>query len=106
MNSLHDIAVEIDKAANLNNVDLFIDEQYQDNFIHIVSSNGIVGAVGIYSDGNSDNNIGYFILNSKVLTYALKEGFNVDDIYSCFKKSIFTEMSKDEFINCIVGNKI
>jgi len=105
VNSLHDIAVELEKAANLHNVDLFIDEQYQDNFIHIVSSKGIVGAVGIYSDGNTDN-IGYFILNSKVLTYALKEGFNVDDIYSCFKKSIFTEMSKDEFIDCIVGAKI
>ena len=105
--SLQDIAREITAAANINGVEVFIDEQLQDNFIHIVNSKGIIGAVGTYlSNDDITTMTGYFILNSKILTYALTEGFNINDIYKSFRKSIFTEMDKEKFISCIAGSKV
>jgi hypothetical protein len=106
--SLQDIAREIAAAAaaNINGVEVFIDEQLQDNFIHIVNSNGIIGAVGTYVSNDDVVTTGYFILNSKILTYALTEGFDIDDIYTSFRKSIFTEMDKEKFISCIAGSKV
>jgi hypothetical protein len=104
--SLQDIAKEIEEAAALSGVEVFIDEQLQDNFIHIVNSNGIIGAVGTYVSNSNEIMTGYFILNSKILTYALTEGFNINDIYRSFRKSIFTEMDKEKFISCIAGSKV
>jgi len=104
--SLQDIAREIATDANINGVEVFIDEQLQDNFIHIVNSNGIIGAVGTYLSNDDITMTGYFILNSKILAYALTEGFNINHIYRSFRKSIFTEMDKEKFISCIAGSKV
>ena len=104
--SLQDIAREITTVANINGVEVFIDEQLQDNFLHIVNSRGIIGAVGTYVSSDDIVMTGYFILNSKILTYALTEGLDINDIYDSFCKSIFTEMDKEKFISYIAGSKV
>jgi hypothetical protein len=95
--NLVEIAKELEQQASLNGVELLIEFQTAEYcFIPVISSFGKVGAIGNYNDKGKPT-IGFFILNERIVKYALDEGFDVDSIFDSFKKNLFTETSKDEF---------
>jgi hypothetical protein len=103
---LGDLAKELQKAASLNGVEIFVDNTAEKHsFIPIINEKGIVGAIGQYLENNKDT-IGYFILNSKVVKYALDEGFNREELFDCFKDKIFTETDKDQFFKIMTEKTI
>lgn len=104
--TLKELAKELEKAASLNGVDILIDSTAEKHsFIPIINEKGIVGAIGKYLENNKDT-IGYFILNSKVVKYALDEGFNKEELFDCFKDKIFTETDKDQFFKIMTEKTI
>ena len=104
--TLKELAKELEKAASLNGVDILIDSTAEKHsFIPIINEKGIVGAIGKYLENNKDT-IGYFILNSKVVKYALDEGFNREELFDCFKDKIFTETDKDQFFRIMTEKTI
>lgn len=95
--TLTSLAKELEKAAIINGVELFIDDTTLDHsFIPIINEKGVVGAVGEYLE-NKKVKIGFFILNSNVVKYALEEGFNKEELFDCFKDRIFDEINRDKF---------
>jgi hypothetical protein len=104
--TLKELAKELERAASLNGVDILIDSTAEKHsFIPIINEKGIVGAIGQYLENNKDT-IGYFILNSKVVKYALDEGFNREELFDCFKDKIFTETDKDQFFKIMTEKTI
>ena len=104
--TLKELAKELEKAASLNGVDILIDSTAEKHsFIPIINEKGIVGAIGKYLENNKDT-IGYFILNNKVVKYALDEGFNREELFDCFKDKIFTETDKDQFFKIMTEKTI
>ena len=104
--TLKELAKELEKAASLNGVDILIDSTAEKHsFIPIINETGSVGAIGKYLENNKDT-IGYFILNSKVVKYALDEGFNREELFDCFKDKIFTETDKDQFFRIMTEKTI
>jgi hypothetical protein len=104
--TLKELAKELERAASLNGVDILIDSTAEKHsFIPIINEKGIVGAIGHYLENNKDT-IGYFILNSKVVKYALDEGFNREELFDCFKDKIFTETDKDQFFKIMTEKVI
>jgi hypothetical protein len=104
--TLKELAKELERAASLNGVDILIDiTAEKHSFIPIINEKGIVGAIGQYLENNKDT-IGYFILNSKVVKYALDEGFNREELFDCFKDKIFTETDKDQFFKIMTEKAI
>lgn len=104
--TLEKLAKELEKAANHNGIDIFIDDTaLKHSFIPIIKEDGQVGAIGQYKEKNKVK-IGYFLLNNSVVRYALNEGFEKDDIYDCFKKSIFKELNKEEFFKVMTEKTI
>jgi hypothetical protein len=103
---LGDLAKELQKAASLNGVEIFVDSTAEKHsFIPIINEKGIVGAVGQYMENNKPT-IGYFILNSNIVKYALDEGFNREELFDCFKDKIFTETDKDKFFKIMTEKVI
>jgi len=95
--SLTSIADQLEKAACENGVELFIDSTAIDHsFIPVVNEKGVVGAVGEYIE-NKKVKIGFFILNDKVVRYALNEGFEKEQLFECFKDKIFDEIDMMKF---------
>jgi hypothetical protein len=95
--NLDKITKELENAAALNNVEILVDSTTKPhNFIPIINERGIVGAVGEYLE-EKEVKIGYFILNSKIVKYALEEGFDREQLFYCFKDKIFDEVDKDKF---------
>jgi hypothetical protein len=104
--TLKELAKELERAASLNGVDILIDiTAEKHSFIPIINEKGIVGAIGQYLENNKDT-IGYFILNSKVVKYALDEGFDREELFDCFKDKIFTETDKDQFFKIMTEKAI
>jgi len=104
--TLKDLAHELEKAASLNGVEILIDDTAEKHsFIPVISEKGIIGAVGQYSE-NGDVKIGYFILNNKIVKYALDEGFGKEELFDCFKDKIFTETDKDTFFKTMTEKTI
>lgn len=94
---LEEIANELEKFASLNGVDLLVEHVTKEHsFIPVINQFGKVGAIGNYVEKGKDV-IGFFLLNDRVVKYALEEGFHLDNIYDCFKKKLFKEMKKDDF---------
>ena len=101
--SLSDLAGELERAAALKGVDIFVDiTAIKHNFIPIINEQGIVGAVGEYAENNNIKT-GYFILNENVVKYALNEGFDREQIFDCFKDKIFSETNKEDFFNLMLS---
>ena len=104
--SIGDIVEELQNAASLNGVDILADTAAEvHSFIPIVNEKGIVGAVGQYLENNKPT-IGYFILNSSIVKYALDEGFNKEELFDCFKDKIFKETNKNEFFKIMTEKTI
>lgn len=104
--SLKKIASDLEAHARFNGVEIFIDYSVEDenSFIPIINEQGIVGAIGNYCL-DSKFKTGYFILNESVVRYALNEGFDKEEIFNCFKDSLFKEMSKKEFFKIMTEKK-
>ena len=95
--SLETVAKELEKEASFNGVEIFVDETViNHSFIPIINDRGIVGAVGEYVE-NKKIKIGFFILNNKIVRYALNEGFNKEQLFECFKDKLFDEVDKTKF---------
>ena len=95
--SLETVAKELEKEASFNGVEIFVDETViNHSFIPIINDRGIVGAVGEYVE-NKKVKIGFFILNNKIVRYALNEGFNKEQLFECFKDKLFDEVDKTKF---------
>ncbi len=95
--SLENVAKELEKEASFNGVEIFVDETViNHNFIPIINERGTVGAVGEYVE-NKKIKIGFFILNNKIVRYALNEGFNKEQLFECFKDKLFDEVDKTKF---------
>jgi len=104
--SLQDLAKELEDTAITNGVELLIDTTAEKHsFIPVVSEKGIIGAIGQYIDNNKMKT-GFFILNSKVVKYALDEGFKKEELFDCFKDRIFTETTKDDFFKTMTEKSI
>lgn len=104
--TLTELAKELEKTANHNGIEVFIDDStLKHSFIPIINEDGQVGAIGQYEEKNKLK-IGYFLLNNSVVKYALNEGFAKDDIYDCFKNSIFRELNKEEFFKIMTERTI
>jgi hypothetical protein len=102
---LLEIAKELEKQAAINGADIFVDVQTAEFcFFPVISDSGVVGAVGKYINKGKPS-IGYFILNERIVKYALDEGFDVDSIFDSFKKNLFKETSKDEFFTIMTKKK-
>lgn len=103
--SLEQIAKEIEKQAIQNKAEIFIDYSAKENsFIPVINEHGTVGAVGQYLE-NDRIKTGFFLLNDRVVRYALSEGFKKEDIYKFFKKTLFKEIKKDEFFKLMTEKK-
>jgi hypothetical protein len=101
--SINKLAKELEKAAALKGVDIYVDiTALKHSFIPIISNQGVVGAVGEYQEDNSVKT-GFFILNEKIVRYALNEGFNKEQIFDCFKDRIFIETSKEDFFKIMLN---
>jgi len=95
--SLETVAKELEKEASFNGVEIFVDETViNHSFIPIINDRGIVGAVGEYVE-NKKVKIGFFILNNKIVRYALNEGFSKEQLFECFKDKLFDEVDKTKF---------
>ena len=95
--SLKNVAKELEKAASINGVDILVDETaINHSFIPVINDKGIVGAVGEYIE-NKKIKIGFFILNNKIVRYALDEGFDKEQLFECFKDKLFDEIDKSKF---------
>lgn len=104
--SLEELAKELEDAASNSGIEVYIDNTaIKHSFIPIINEIGQVGAIGQYLEKN-EVKIGYFLLNNAVVKYALSEGFEKDDIYDCFKKSIFKELNKEEFFKVMTQKTI
>ncbi len=104
--SIGEIVEELQHAASLNGVEMLADTSAEvHSFVPIVNERGIVGAVGQYTENNKPT-IGYFILNSNIVKYALDEGFNKDELFECFKDKIFKETNKNEFFKIMTEKTI
>jgi len=104
--SLDTIAQELEKAATINGVELFVDESAKNhNFIPVVNQKGVVGAVGEYVE-NNEPKIGFFILNDKVVKYAINEGFEKDQLFDCFKDKIFDEVDRSKFFKIMTEKTV
>ena len=102
---LEQLIEELESAASLNGIEIFIDESaLTHSFVPIIRDDGQIGAIGQYREKNKTK-VGYFLLNNSVVKYALSEGFEKDDIFDCFKKSIFTELNKEEFFKVMTEKK-
>jgi len=100
--SLEAVAKELESYASFKGVDLLIEHNVAEHcFIPVINEYGKVGAIGNYLD-NGKSTLGFFILNDRVVKYALEEGFEVDHIYDCFKKKLFKELKKEEFFQEMV----
>jgi len=103
---LEQLAKELESAANHNGIEIYIDDTaLSHSFIPIVKEDGQIGAIGQYKEKNKVK-IGYFLLNNSIVKYALNEGFEKDDIFDCFKKSIFKELNKEEFFKVMTEKSI
>jgi len=95
--SLDSLASELEKAATNNGVELFVDVSAKNhNFIPVVNEKGIVGAIGQYLE-DKQVKMGFFILNDRVVKYAINEGFEKEQLFDCFKDKIFNEVDKEKF---------
>ena len=95
--SLKNVAEELEKAASINGVEILVDETaINHSFIPVINDKGIVGAVGEYIE-NKKIKIGFFILNNKIVRYALNEGFDKEQLFECFKDKLFDEIDKSKF---------
>ena len=95
--SLKNVAKELEKAASINGVEILVDETaINHSFIPVINDKGIVGAVGEYIE-NKKIKIGFFILNNKIVRYALDEGFDKEQLFECFKDKLFDEIDKSKF---------
>lgn len=104
--SLDTIAQELEKAATINGVELFVDESAKNhNFIPVINQKGVVGAVGEYAE-NGIVKMGFFILNDKVVKYALNEGFEKEQLFDCFKDKIFNEINKETFFKIMTEKTV
>ena len=79
-------------------IDLYIDddciEAQKYNLVPVASSNGQVGAIALSAECKS---VVYLLLNRKQVKYALDEGFSLDEIYECFKDTLFHEIDEKDF---------
>lgn len=104
--SLTAVAQELEKAATINGVELFIDDTtLNHNFIPVINEKGIVGAVGEYLERNSVK-MGFFILNNNIVKYALEEGFNKEELFDCFKDKIFDEIDRAKFFKIMTEKEV
>lgn len=104
--SLDAVAKELEKAALINGVELYIDDTTLDhNFIPVINERGVVGAVGRYLEKNNIK-MGFFILNERVVKYALEEGFNKEELFDCFKDRIFDEIDKNKFFKIMTEKDV
>lgn len=101
--NLSKLAQELEKAAALKGVDIYVDiTALKHDFIPIISDQGVVGAIGEYLENNRVKT-GYFVLNEKIVKYAINEGFDRDQIFDCFKDKIFTETNKEDFFKIMLN---
>lgn len=104
--SLTAVAQELEKAAVINGVELFIDDtKLNDNFIPVINEQGVVGAVGEYIEKNRVK-MGFFILNNNIVKYALEEGFNKEELFECFKDKIFDEIDRSKFFKIMTEKDV
>jgi len=104
--TLKELAKELEAVASENGVDILIDDTAEKHsFIPIINEKGVVGAIGQYVEKN-EIKTGYFILNSKVVKYALDEGFEKEKLFDCFKDRIFTETNKETFFKVMTEKTI
>lgn len=104
--SLDALAQELEKSASINGVEIFVDNSTKNhNFIPIVNEKGIVGAIGEYLE-KGDIKTGFFILNERIVKYALNEGFEKDQLFDCFKDKIFDEVDKIKFFKIMTEKPV
>ena len=90
------------EQSKFDSIDLYIDddciEAHKYNLVPVASSNGQVGALTLSADFKD---VLYLLLNRKQVKYALDEGFSLDEIYECFKDTLFYEIDEKDFYDII-----
>jgi len=88
------IISEIESLASYKNIDIEVDSKslIKDN-IYAISREGFVGFIYV------GDNESYISFNQNTLKYAFDEGFDLENIYKCFERKLFSFHTKEEFIS-------
>lgn len=106
MESLEEIALELEKHAAIKGVCVFIDQEIDEdgNLFVIVNDKGIIGAVGLCKEKSDyKESIIYMFLDRSKIKYLFDEGFCSKDFYKIMGEKLFITVDKEEFFNTLLS---
>lgn len=107
MRKLKDIAENLDRQANINRRELFIEfdsNGKNPDFCVAINDENTLGAFGNCIEDDKEK-ILFFILDKNLVKYCFDEGWELDDLYKVMGQKLFLEVTEDNFFEIMTEKK-